>query len=400
MLTPQAAPIAVIILAAGKAQRMGHVKALLPLGQGSDAMSALGIVTRLYRKLGLRNLLVVSGFHATDVEREAQALGLEVVRNPHPEDGMFSSVRTGLAYITAQGAPVAACIHPVDIPLVRPLTIKAMLAMYEERRQCADMPPVLVPTFNGRTGHPPLIPARHCAHVLACSAQKSLHDALAGLPHCPVPVADALMLEDMDTPGDYAHLCRLTPWLETLFPREALCLIRLVGLTERERRHALAVGLLAAALATALARAQRSRGQATHCRPWLALSGGMLRHLATEQPTLAVPDLLEELGLTRMADIVRDQHDMALQDALTERDLISLATHCCQKAAFLPMNGRIRHKPESRASTADTMNSDTWQAWIQHVEARFVWETGHSPLALASAILAQPSCHSGPGGRG
>ncbi|MDR0826736.1 MAG: nucleotidyltransferase family protein [Desulfovibrio sp.] len=195
-----------LILAAGRAARMGRIKALLPLplpGGGEKSpvpeCSALERLVRLYRAAGVRDLLLVSGFHAQEVEGAANALDLPVIRNPHPEKGMFSSVCAGL-----EAAPpewTALFIHPVDVPLVREETLRLLLDAAS-----ADPRAVLTPRHGGCSGHPPLVPASCIASILASRGGGSLHSALAALPQRSLEIADPFILEDMDSPQDYERL--------------------------------------------------------------------------------------------------------------------------------------------------------------------------------------------------
>ena len=142
-------PYAVLILAAGQASRMGRCKALLPLTEdaGDHALSRLA---RLWS--GARVRLVVTGFHAEAVEAACVGLGWGCIRNPQPERGMFSSVCTGLAEIvrTATASDIdGVFLQPVDVPLVRPLTVACL------KEAAAESPGVaLIPTFAGTEGHP------------------------------------------------------------------------------------------------------------------------------------------------------------------------------------------------------------------------------------------------------
>ena len=155
-----------ILLAAGQASRMGAVKALLPLPllPGGASCSALEGLVRCYRGVGVDDILVVSGFHVEDVEAAARDLGLAVARNPRPEQGMFSSVCAGLRAVPED---CASCfVHPVDVPLVRPMTLSALLDAAAEKSP-AGPPQVLMPSFNGKSGHPPLLPVLYREHILA-----------------------------------------------------------------------------------------------------------------------------------------------------------------------------------------------------------------------------------------
>ena len=197
-----------ILLAGGRSSRMGGIKALLPLPLLADggACSVLEALARLYRAAGLPDMLVVSGYHADAVEEAARALSLAVARNAHPEQGMFSSVRTGL-----RAAPPdcdAFFIHPVDIPLVRPQTLRLLADTALSRSPGAPLA-VLIPRHNGEEGHPPLLPAVFRNTVLSYKNNDGLRAALSALPRRPVDTTDSCVLEDMDSPRDYARLQKL-----------------------------------------------------------------------------------------------------------------------------------------------------------------------------------------------
>ena len=152
-------PYAVLILAAGQASRMGRCKALLPLTEeaGDHALSRLA---RLWSCADSR--LVVTGFHAEAVEAACAGLGWSCIRNPQPEQGMFSSVRTGLAEVMRVAAAAGidgVFLQPVDVPLVRPLTVAArshdLVAVQVYDRRMAELPAGvgLLKVVDAETGH-------------------------------------------------------------------------------------------------------------------------------------------------------------------------------------------------------------------------------------------------------
>lgn len=409
----------VLILAAGQASRMGRVKALLPLplGAAGECCSALEGLARLFRQLGIEHISVVTGWHAASIEPAAQALGLAVVRNPRPEDGMFSSVCAGLSAL-AGGDPALAetpvLVQPVDVPLVRPMTIQALLEAH-----AADPENVLVPTFAGQEGHPPLLPARHLAHVLRharTGGENGLRGALEGLPVRHIPVADRLMLPDMDRPEDYERMKLLALRRDVLRPDEALELLRLHEVPEKGLRHARAVGTVAAALTKALVQVRRTKnlgakgvtvpnperapelapdlgseiasnlgaGRGT-CRdsgpgsgpgsdsgvgpdsgfgsvfyadldPDLALAGGLVHDICKGEKghEAAAGRLFRHLRLPLMAHLVEDHRDLTLPDdhPITERELVFLADKYCYGGCFVPVRQRFEQKLETFGAEA------------------------------------------------
>jgi Uncharacterized MobA-related protein len=115
---------AAIILAAGFSSRMGSDKALLDL----NGKPVLERIVSSYQAVGIGQIVVVSGQnHAALVQL---CLPVELVRNPAPENGMFSSIQTGVAALGP--ATDAFFVQPVDIPLVSPATLTGLLAALQQ----------------------------------------------------------------------------------------------------------------------------------------------------------------------------------------------------------------------------------------------------------------------------
>ncbi|MFT4300481.1 MAG: nucleotidyltransferase family protein [Desulfovibrio sp.] len=363
----------VLILAAGQASRMGKVKALLPLPSGETGRecSALEGLARLFRTVGIEHISVVTGWHADSVEQAAQDIDLAAVRNPRPEDGMFSSVCAGLRALADGNSAMSqtpVLVLPVDVPLVRPMTIQALLEAHE-----ADPEHVLVPVFADAEGHPPLLPACHLEHILRyaqSNGENGLRGALEGLPVRKIPVADKLMLLDMDRPEDYENIRLLAQCRDVLLPDEAEELLHLRDVPEKGLRHGRAVGTVAAALAKALQRAKRAEN--THAgadnasalapslspdlAPDVALAGGLLHDICKgeKRHEAAAGRLLRSLHLPVMAHLVEDHRDLALPNdqPITERELIFLADKYCYGPSYVPVRQRFEQKLEIFGSDA------------------------------------------------
>ena len=188
--------VAVLVLAAGFSTRMKAFKPLLPLG--SDR-TILARVAGLWKICGVKDIVVVSGHRAHDVEKEAESLGCRIVRNPRPEDGMFSSVQTGLKHCL-QNLSCAdwLAVHPVDIPLIAQGTLKTLC-----ERARTSTAPCLVPVFDGQGGHPPLLARKVWGSIAAYTGDGGLKQAMQGLAREDVPVEDSYLDTDLDRPEDY-----------------------------------------------------------------------------------------------------------------------------------------------------------------------------------------------------
>lgn len=190
-----------VILAAGHADRMGSNKLVLPLGSGTVIG---GVLTAALAACD--RVIVVMGLHdqgtRTAVERTVRDLGaqgrVEVVEGVPYDPGMFISVQAGLR---RAGVADIILVFPGDIPLVSGSTAVAV------RDAVRGGALIAVPVYAGRRGHPLGLAGRCMAELLAMSERSTLRhyvDAHA-VDVVSVPVEDADMLMDIDTPQDYRH---------------------------------------------------------------------------------------------------------------------------------------------------------------------------------------------------
>ncbi|MDP6490348.1 MAG: nucleotidyltransferase family protein [Kiritimatiellia bacterium] len=188
--------IAAIILAAGASERMGQPKALLPFGKVTILEHVIGV----FRQAGVEELRVVVGHHADRLSPLLDRAGVTWVLNPHPESGMFSSVEAGIASLPSRVR--AFFVHPVDIPLVSPRTLRRLM-----RAQPAE---VVSPRSHGKTGHPPLLDAGLIPALMAFDGPGGLRGFLAQhRDHtCHIDCDDEGILVDVDTPQDYCKACQ------------------------------------------------------------------------------------------------------------------------------------------------------------------------------------------------
>ena len=398
---------AVIVLAAGMASRMGAAKALLslPLLPGGGRCSALRGLVKQYRAAGVQQVVIVSGYHADVVEGEAMALGLKAVRNPDAQQGMFSSVQAGVSALAQGGFNGYFFVQPVDVPLVRPLTLRALCeaAGQDEADRAAALAvcgkagsaaprPVLIPAFDGQEGHPPLVPMHLAPRIMAHNGQNGLRGALEGAPMRHVPVPDAMILEDMDTPDDYARLRYLALERHMLSPVEAESLLHLHNVPEKGLRHARAVGTVACCLAEALAHSREIAGYEAGVDPRWALSGGLLHDICKGQPKheAAAGELLRQLDLPGMARLVQDHRDLSLpgDEPITERELVYLADKYCYGGRFVPIERRFGNKLEVYAGDAPASEAIRGRLGrAKALEERLAREIGRDPALVAERAL-------------
>ncbi|GLU53807.1 nucleotidyltransferase family protein [Dyadobacter frigoris] len=106
--------IAIVILAAGKSARLGQPKQLLPF----KGKSLICHCVEIARKV-VENVVVVTGAERKRIESEIKNSAVEIVYNPEWEEGIASSIRSGLAYVTEKNPDINEVIFMVcDQPFV------------------------------------------------------------------------------------------------------------------------------------------------------------------------------------------------------------------------------------------------------------------------------------------
>ena len=185
-----------VVLAAGEGRRMGGAKALLRFGDRTFLAHTSG----LFLRPGIASVVAVLGHEAERVTTEGHVPPtVTIAINPRYREGMLSSILCGLEAAEQMGAE-AVLLHPVDHPLVDPVTIDRVVAALEAGAAIA------VPSHQGRRGHPGGF-AKACWPALrAASPDRGARAVLADHPDWVVHVAgDPGFAIGIDTPEDYAR---------------------------------------------------------------------------------------------------------------------------------------------------------------------------------------------------
>ena len=194
--------ISAIVLAAGASSRMGQAKAALPLGQTGET-----VVARVIRTLiegGVPNVVVVAGAHIDAVRHAmpAHEPRARVIEHAGWQQGQLSSLLAGLRAID-DPLLEAAVVTLVDVPMVSPLTVAAVIAEWRRTRS-----PIVRPAKGDRHGHPVIFDRTVFADLrsanpnIGAKAVFAIHkDRIVN-----VEVNDPGAFDDIDTPGDYERL--------------------------------------------------------------------------------------------------------------------------------------------------------------------------------------------------
>lgn len=189
--------VAAIVTAAGASRRFGPASKLhAPLG----GMALLERSLRALEVLPLVEVIVVVAPGDAPSRAIAARCGCRAVENPEPEAGLGRSIACGARALSADADAALLCLG--DMPLAPAAAGGRLLARYEA---CAGGV-VLVPVHAGRRGHPVIFDRAHFSALAALDGDRGARDLLAGTGLVEVPVADAGVLLDVDTPADLAAM--------------------------------------------------------------------------------------------------------------------------------------------------------------------------------------------------
>ena len=136
-----------ILLSAGKSERMGEMKALLPI---KDKVVIEKLILE-YLSVPLEELVVVLGFNAKKLKPFIEGLfnseTLRIVINEDYEKGMYSSIVKGVEATKYDDV----LLGLVDQPLINKDIITKLINAYDSNH-------IVIPSYKGIGGHPVLFP--------------------------------------------------------------------------------------------------------------------------------------------------------------------------------------------------------------------------------------------------
>ena len=191
--------VAGLLLAAGGGRRLGGRPKALLAHRGRLLVEHAAEVLRVG---GCARVHVVLGARAEEVRARAALPDCVLVDNPDWEQGMGTSLRTGLDSLAGTGAR-AALVLLVDQPGIGGRAVARVRAAYRDRTS------LVAASYAGERGHPVLFGADRWADVAAGAVGdqgargylRAHRDALA-LVEC----GDVAQAYDIDTPADLSHL--------------------------------------------------------------------------------------------------------------------------------------------------------------------------------------------------
>ena len=210
------AQIAAVVLAAGRSQRMGQPKMVIPWGD----TTVIGQVVRTLAQAQLREIVVVTGGDRREVEAALKEFPARTIWNSrYAEDQMALSLQIGLASLSP--GIDAALVALGDQPQIQLEVVQQVVHGYRESRAL-----LVFPSYRMHRGHPWII-ARPLWDIFQkagflnienpeIKSSQSIRDILHTYADqiTYVEVAHDSILRDVDTPADYLRerpVCQTEP---------------------------------------------------------------------------------------------------------------------------------------------------------------------------------------------
>lgn len=189
----------IVILCAGKSERMGQPKALLEL-------NGIKFINIMLKNAFLQNsnvtTTVITGHHHNQIGLFIPE-HISITYNPCYESGRMSSVKKGVHFFKSKVDAVF--VWPVDCPLISGNVFDKMTDFFNNPSQ------ILIPSYDYKRGHPPLFGSAWFDELLGMKDDQPLRDIYKKyqntLEH--VVVDEPEILHNINTPDSYKEILNL-----------------------------------------------------------------------------------------------------------------------------------------------------------------------------------------------
>ena len=186
--------VGAVVLAAGKSERMGAFKPLLPWGP----IRVLEAVVQALMAVPVQHCIVVLGHRARELRPRVKKQGARAVLNKRYSEGMLSSVQCGVAALPEEVGTILIALG--DQPEMDPEVLRFLLDSFHASSQS-----LAVPVYQGRRGHPFLIAGQYRAEIFSLDSPRGLKELRERHPEklLEIAVDTAAVIHDLDHPEDY-----------------------------------------------------------------------------------------------------------------------------------------------------------------------------------------------------
>jgi molybdenum cofactor cytidylyltransferase len=185
--------IGLILLAAGGSTRMGQPKQLLLYKK----QTLLRRAAEQALAAGCDPVIVVLGSNAPRLRTELTSLPIHIMENPDWQQGMGTSIRTGLSAMPPQPVIITLC----DQPLIDAAALKKLIDAYNSTNR-----PLIAAQYAGTLGVPALFSEKFFPALLSLPDNSGAKQLLQQHSDQVLPIPMEFAATDIDTPQDYEQL--------------------------------------------------------------------------------------------------------------------------------------------------------------------------------------------------
>jgi len=187
--------IALLILAAGQASRMGEPKQLLQI----DGQSLIRRIAEQCLSTSHRPVVAVLGAHFEAIQKEVENLSVEIVRNEEWAQGIGSSIAKGVTFIEENYPQIEALLILLcDQPLVDAEVLHRLVGVYEVMPE-----PIVTCLYAGEYGVPTLFDRSYFPKLKELSADHGAKKIMNQNSQDVFSIKFPQGKLDLDTPADY-----------------------------------------------------------------------------------------------------------------------------------------------------------------------------------------------------
>lgn len=181
-----------IILSAGQSTRFGSPKALATINNTTS-------IEHIQHKLLISNIaeiIVVLGHnHEVIIPHLLPDAKVRMIYNAEHLKGQFSSIQCGMRECSDNTD--GALIWPIDCPWIQSATAVELI-----RTSNGNTIDILIPTYQGKNGHPPLIPRSLFEKILRSPLDSRLNHFIKKMPHSHIEINDPGIIKSFNTPEE------------------------------------------------------------------------------------------------------------------------------------------------------------------------------------------------------
>jgi molybdate transport repressor ModE-like protein len=175
-----------MIVAAGRRVERRETNPLLKIG----SITVVKRIVLTFQQVGISPIVVITGHKAEEIEHDLADYGVIFLRNEqHENSQMFDSAKLGLGFLHNKCDQVI--FNPVNIPMFTPDTIQRLI-------ECGKK--VVIPSYQGKSGHPLLLAAELIPRILQYNGNHGMRGAIQelGVSRHWLEIDDEGILHDMD----------------------------------------------------------------------------------------------------------------------------------------------------------------------------------------------------------